>query len=147
MKCQATENTYSKIARSSPSMYRSCIKSSKCKLKIIPIYFTSIINFNYSIRFSSFRNTTKWKELFSLNGTTFIYILISDWWISGLTPIVTFLVGGVVHVLKRLWFVWNTIHLIKHSTGTYIITWLFFAIFYFFLIFNKYLHKQIYRKI
>jgi hypothetical protein len=47
---------------------------------IIPIYFTSIINFNYSIPFSSFHNTTKWKELFSLKGTTFVYVLSSNWW-------------------------------------------------------------------
>ena len=51
------------------------------------IYFTSIINFNYSIPFSSFHNTTKWKELFSWKGTTFVYVLSSDWWISGLTPV------------------------------------------------------------
>jgi hypothetical protein len=41
---------------------------------------------NYSIPFSSFHNTTKWKELFSLKGTTFVYVLSSDWWINGLTP-------------------------------------------------------------
>jgi hypothetical protein len=34
-------------------------KSIKFGLKIIPIYLTSIINFNYSIPFSSFHNTTK----------------------------------------------------------------------------------------
>jgi hypothetical protein len=90
-----------KIARSSPqkfSIYRSCIKSSievltnttksiKVELKIIPIYLTSIINLNFSIPFRTFHNTTKWKELFSLKGTTFVYVLSSDWWISGLTPL------------------------------------------------------------
>jgi hypothetical protein len=29
--------------------------------------------------------TTKWNKLFSLKGTTFVYVLSSDWWISGLT--------------------------------------------------------------
>lgn len=63
--------------------------------------------------------------------------------------IVTFLVGWVVQALKRLWFVWNTRHLIKHSTGTYIITWLprYFLLDFFFFNFNKYLHKYFYRKI
>jgi hypothetical protein len=83
-----------KIAWSFPhkfSIYRSCIKSSiKFGLKIIPIYLTSIINFNQSIPFSSFHNTTKWKELFSWKGTTFVYVITSDWWISGLTPWVLF---------------------------------------------------------
>jgi hypothetical protein len=51
-----------------------------------PLYLTSIINFNYSIPLSSFHNTTKWNEFFSLKGTTFVYVLSSDWWISGLTP-------------------------------------------------------------
>ena len=41
-------------------------------LKIILIYLTSIINFNYSIPFSICHNTTKRKELFSLIGTTFV---------------------------------------------------------------------------
>ena len=49
-------------------------------------YLTSIINFNYSIPFSICHNTTKRKELFSLKGTTFVYVLSSDWWIIGLTP-------------------------------------------------------------
>jgi hypothetical protein len=48
---------------------------------------TSIINFNYSIPFSICYNTTKQKELFSLKGTTFVYVLSSDWWIIGLTPV------------------------------------------------------------
>jgi hypothetical protein len=51
------------------------------------IYLTSIINFNYFIPFSICHNTTKQKELFSLRGTTFV--LSSDWWIIGLTPLVT----------------------------------------------------------
>jgi hypothetical protein len=38
-------------------------------------HLTSIINFNYSIPFSIFHNTTKRKELFSLKGTTFVYAL------------------------------------------------------------------------
>jgi hypothetical protein len=38
------------------------------------VYLTSIINFNYSIPFSICHNTTKWKELFSLKGTTFVAI-------------------------------------------------------------------------
>jgi hypothetical protein len=42
------------------------------------IYLTSIISFNHSIPFSSFHNTTKWKELFSWKGTTFVYVLSSD---------------------------------------------------------------------
>jgi hypothetical protein len=41
---------------------------------------------NYYIPFSSCHNTTKRKELFSLKGITFIYVLSSDWWISGSTP-------------------------------------------------------------
>jgi hypothetical protein len=41
--------------------------------KIIIIYWTLIINFNYSIPFSIIHNTTKWKEIFSLKGTTFVY--------------------------------------------------------------------------
>ena len=86
-----------KIARSSPqkfSIYRywNTTKSIKCGLKIIPIYLTSMINFNYSIPFSSFHNTTKWKELFSLKGTTYIYVLSSNWWISGLTPYMWFVI-------------------------------------------------------
>ena len=81
------------------NIYRSCIKSSievlkyicttksnKFGLKIILIYLTSIIDFNYSIPFSICHNTTKQKKLFSLKGTTFVYVLSSDWWISGLTP-------------------------------------------------------------
>jgi hypothetical protein len=53
-----------------------------------PYYLlTSIINFNYSIPFSICHNTTKGKELFSLKGTT--YVLSSDWWIIGLTPLQT----------------------------------------------------------
>ena len=58
VKCHATESTYSKNNLVIPkkfSMHRSCIKSSievlthksiKYGLKIIPIYLTSIINFN-----------------------------------------------------------------------------------------------------
>ena len=47
-------------------------------LKIILIYLTSIINSNYSIPLSSFHNTTKWNEFFSLKGTTFVYVLSSN---------------------------------------------------------------------
>jgi hypothetical protein len=54
--------------------------------KQISIYLTSIINFNYFIPFRSCHNTTKWKEHVSLKGTTFVYVLSSDWWASGLTP-------------------------------------------------------------
>jgi hypothetical protein len=79
VKCQAMENTYSKNSSIIPgkfNIYRSCIKSSievlksiKFGLKIIHIYLTSIINFNYSIPFSIFYNTTKRKEimLFAIN--------------------------------------------------------------------------------
>jgi hypothetical protein len=49
-------------------------KSIKYGLKIIPIYLTSIINFNYSIPVGSFHNNTKWKELFSLKRTTSVHV-------------------------------------------------------------------------
>ena len=39
-------------------------------------------NSNYSIPFSIIYNTTKWKELFSLTVTIFVYVLSSDWWIK-----------------------------------------------------------------
>ena len=55
------------------------------------VYLTSIINFNYSIPFSICHNTTKRKELFLLKGTTFVYVLSSDWWIIGLTPTTSFI--------------------------------------------------------
>jgi hypothetical protein len=74
------------------SVYRSCIKTSlknsnttKCNqfvLNMILIYLTLIINFKCSLPFSIIHNTTKWKELFSLKGTTFVYVLSSDWWIK-----------------------------------------------------------------
>ena len=76
MKCQAMENTYSKNSYISPQkfpIYRSCIKFG---LKIIFIYLTSIINFNYSIPFCICHNTTKRKEMFSLKGTTFGELLV-----------------------------------------------------------------------
>jgi hypothetical protein len=89
VKCQAMENTYSKNSSIIPgkfNIYRSCIKSSievlksiKFGLKIIHIYLTSIINFNYSIPFSIFYNTTKRKEIVSLKRATFVYVLSSDW--------------------------------------------------------------------
>jgi hypothetical protein len=59
-------------------------------VKIILVYLTSIINFNYSIPFSIFYNTTKRKELLSLKETTFVYVLSSDLWISSLTPVQPF---------------------------------------------------------
>ena len=109
------ENSYSKnssVITGKFNIYRSCIKSSievlkynKFGLKIILIYLTSIINFNYFIPFSIFHNTTKRKELFSLKGTTFEYVLNSDWWISGLTPfglfvfVLCLVYGGVQHIL------------------------------------------------
>jgi hypothetical protein len=55
---------------------------------------TSGINFNYSIPFSIFHNTTKRKELFSLKGPTFVYVLSSDWWIIGLTPTIKWQIRG-----------------------------------------------------
>ena len=69
-----------------PERYWNTTKCIKCGFRIILIYLSSIINFNYSIPFSICHNTTKWKELFSLKGTTFVYVLSSDWWIIGLTP-------------------------------------------------------------
>ena len=91
MKCQATENTYSKNSSVTPqkfSIYRSCNL----------IYLTSIISLNHSIPFSSFHNTTKWKELFPWKGTTFVYVLSSDWWISGFTP-----KGVAIRTGHQLW--------------------------------------------
>ena len=92
MKCQAMENTYSKNSSVIPQkfpFYRSCIKSSISILKYYQINqiwdqnnpYTCNFNyqFNYSIPFSICHNTTKWKELFSLTGTTFVYVLSSDW--------------------------------------------------------------------
>ena len=59
-----------------PYRHYNTTKSIKFWLKIIPIYLPSIINFNYSIPFSIFHNTTKWLY--------FIMILLSisiqlDW--------------------------------------------------------------------
>ena len=106
-----------KIARSSPGnsifighasnppyRYQNTAKYIKFGLKIILIYLSSIINFDYSIPFSICHNTTKRKELFSIKGTTFVS---SDWWISGLTPIsITCLSKNnrrLVHVMTVCW--------------------------------------------
>ena len=48
-----------------PWRYLDTTKFIKFGLKIIFIYLTSIISFNYSIPFSIFHNTTKRKQLFS----------------------------------------------------------------------------------
>ena len=53
-------------------------KSITFGIKTIFIYLASIINFIYSIPFSIFHNTTKQTELFSLKGTTFVYVQSSD---------------------------------------------------------------------
>ena len=74
-------------ASNPPQRYWNTTKTIKFGLTIIHIYLTSIINFNYSIPFSIFHNTTKRKELLSLKGITFVYVLSSDWWIIDLTPI------------------------------------------------------------
>jgi hypothetical protein len=56
------------------------IKELRWKPYVLSIFTThALINFNYSIPFSIFHNTTKQKELFSLKGTTFVYVLSSDW--------------------------------------------------------------------
>jgi lipoprotein signal peptidase len=52
-----------------------------------PYTFNFNYQFNYSIPFSICHNTTKWKELFSLKGTTFMFLALIGW-ITGLTPIV-----------------------------------------------------------
>ena len=66
-------------------IYRSCIKSS---ISILKYNQTNQIwaqnnsytyQFNYSIPSSICHNTTNWKELFSLKGTTFVYVLSSEW--------------------------------------------------------------------
>jgi hypothetical protein len=59
-------------------------------LKIILIYWPSYTNFIYAITFNIFQNTTKRKEVFPLERTTFVYLLSSDLWISGLTPAILF---------------------------------------------------------
>jgi hypothetical protein len=46
----------------------------------------NITNFRYAITFNIFQTTTKWKELFSLKRTTFVYDLSPDRWICGSTP-------------------------------------------------------------
>ena len=118
MKCHATENTYSKnslvipqnsvfIGHSSNPAWRyyNTTKSIKFGLKIIPICLTSSISFNHSIPFSSFRNTTNWKELFS-------YVLGSDWWISGFTPIM--LISILVCACNIYIYIYRLIHGLFH---------------------------------
>jgi len=43
------------------------------------IYWTSITNF-YAIPFNIFLKFTKQKEFVSLEMTTFVHVLSSDWW-------------------------------------------------------------------
>jgi hypothetical protein len=68
------------IVHASNPQYRywNTTKSIKFGLQITLIYLTSITNFNYSIPFSMFHNTTKWKERFPFKWTTFVYVLCSD---------------------------------------------------------------------
>ena len=78
------------------------INATKSGLKIILLYWPTITNFVYAITFNIFQNTTKRKERFSLKRTTFVYVISSDWWISGLTAI-------ILYVVKTS-FPWKTYH-------------------------------------
>jgi len=78
------------------------INATKFGLKIILLYWPTIANFVCAITFNIFQNTTKRKKPFSLKRTTFVYVLSSDWWISGLTPI-------ILYVVKTS-FPWKTYH-------------------------------------
>jgi hypothetical protein len=78
------------------------INATKFGLKIILLYWPTITNFVYAITFNIFQNTTKRKKRFSLKRTTFVYVISSDWWISGLTAI-------ILYVVKTS-FPWKTYH-------------------------------------
>ena len=72
-----------------PSLYRGIVKVTWRVFNQLNVWFLfwyAITNFSYDVTSNIFQNTTKRKELFSLKETTFVYVLSSDWWITGLTP-------------------------------------------------------------
>jgi hypothetical protein len=61
-------------------------------VNMLDIYRRIVSHWHLVYKFCSLLNTLLWlrkviKAFFSLKGTTFVYVLSSDWWISGLTPI------------------------------------------------------------
>jgi hypothetical protein len=71
----------------------------KFGLKIIFIYLASIIKLNYSIPFSICHNTTQRKELFSLKGITFAYVLIAT------GPCIANQLRDVNTICRRSWYI------------------------------------------